>query len=397
MGTINAQSQVAIVYGVAAGGGGLGLQAASAITALAASERSVHAFGPGRVKVWPLAGGEPAVVWHESSPPLPRWMLRYSWWRRYQGHYQFQCDRRLGDWARKQIERLQPERCYVFTQVGLEVLKWAREQNVSTVLDNPNGHIRHYREVFAREARRWFGAKHLGHPTEAMVLRVEEEYKLADRIRVSSEWAKDSMVSYGVPAGKIKVVPQPLNLLRFQPNGEHVDARGPLRVCYIGNLNLAKGFPYLMRAVKMLGDERVSLEIVGATGNRPSKSLFKKERQGMKLNSAPGDPVPAYRRAEVFVLPSLHDGFGFVVAEAMACGLPVIVTKDCGAAGWVKEGKTGWIIPAGEVDALVDALSDALRRRAELKEMGRLARIEVEQRADPACLDHLREWVYQNN
>ncbi len=396
MGLINAQSQVALVYGVPAGGGGLGLQAASAITALAASESIVHAFGPGRVKVWPLPGGVPEVVWHESPPALPAWMLRYSWWRWYQGHYQFQCDRRLGSWARQQVEKLQPERCYVFTQVGLEVLKWASSRSVPAVLDNPNGHIRHYREVFVREAGRWFGTKHLGHPTEAMVERVEEEYELADRIRVSSEWAKDSMVSYGVPAGKIQVVAQPLDLLRFQPNGERSEADGPLRICYTGNLNLAKGFPYLMRAVKMLGDDQISLEIVGATGNRPTKNLFDKERRGMKLSSAPGDPVPAYRRAEVFVLPSLHDGFGFVVAEAMACGLPVIVTEDCGAAGWVRDGETGWIIPSGRVDALADALNDALRRRAELKEMGRLARAEVEERADPACLNHLREWVYQN-
>lgn len=393
----NAQSRVAIVYGVPAGGGGLGLQAASAITALAAGESTVHAFGPGRVDVWPLPGGVPEVVWHESPPALPAWMLRYTFWRWYQGHYQLQCDSRLGSWARREIERLQPERCYVFTQVGLEVLKWTRSRNVPSVLDNPNGHIRHYREVFIREAGRWFGAKHLGHPTEAMVERVEEEYELADRIRVSSRWAKDSMVSYGVPADKIQVVAQPLDLLRFQPNGERSVADGPLRVCYTGNLNLAKGFPYLMRAMKMLGDDQVRLEIVGATGNRPTKILFEKERQGLKLDSAPGDPVPAYRRAEVFVLPSLHDGFGFVVAEAMACGLPVIVTKDCGAAGWVRHGETGWIVPSGRVDALANALSDALHRRAELKEMGRLARIEVEQRADAACLTHLREWVYQNN
>jgi glycosyltransferase involved in cell wall biosynthesis len=371
------------------------MQAATALTALAGTEATVHGFGPGRMSNWPLPGGDPSVVWHESPRFLPSWMLRYSWWRRYQGHYQFVSDCRLGSWAGRQIERLRPERCYVFTQTGLEVLKWARLNSIPTVLDNPNGHIRHYKAVYAEETQRWCGIQHLAHPTQAMVERVEEEYHLADRIRVSSAWAKQSMASYGVPAAKIHVVSQPLNLLRFQPSCRQAQSDGPLRVCYVGNLNVAKGFPYLMRAVRMLGNHRVSLEIVGATGSRPTKRLFEKEREGIKISSAPGDPVPVYQRAEVFVLPSLHDGFGFVVAEAMACGVPVIVTENCGAADWVRDGQTGWIIPAGEVNALADALSEALRRRPELRAMGELARADIEERADPACLKNLREWVFQ--
>jgi glycosyltransferase involved in cell wall biosynthesis len=394
---VNTRSTIAVIYGAQAGSGGLGMQAATALSALAEGEAIVHAFGPGHERNWPLPGAEPSVVWNESPQFLPPWTLRYSWWRWYQGHYQFESDRRLGHWARQQIERLLPERCYVFTQVGLEVLRWARRNGIQTVLDNPNGHIGHYRAVYAEEAQRWLGTKHLGHPTQAMIERVEEEYELADRIRVSSEWAKASMVARGVPAGKIQVVPQPMNLLRFRPGNGHAQRDGPLRVCYVGSLNLAKGFVYLMRAARMLGNDRVRLEFVGGTGNRPTKLLFEKERTGMNINSASGDPIPAYHRAEVFVLPSLHDGFGFVVAEAMACALPVIVTENCGAADWIRNGQTGWIIPAGEVEALADALSDAWHRRSELKAMGKIARADVEHRANPICLNQLREWVYQRH
>jgi glycosyltransferase involved in cell wall biosynthesis len=139
----------------------------------------------------------------------------------------------------------------------------------------------------------------------------------------------------------------------------------------------------------------VSLEIVGATGNRTTRKFFEEECKGLRVRAAPGDPVPAYHRAEVFVLPSLHDGFGFVVAEAMACGLPVIVTEDCGAASWVREGRTGWIVPSASVDALVDALSDAMRRRKELPTMGSVARTDVELLAGPSRLNHLRDWFYR--
>ena len=384
-----------VVYGVKAGEGGLGLHAASVLAALGSGEELVHALGPGRCPTWYLDEEMPILNWHSSPQFVSPWVQRYTWLRWYQGHQQLLHDKRLGYWAAAEVEKLRPQQCYVFTQVGLETLRWAKRASVPSVLDNPNGHIRHFSEVCQRESLRWCDQKHRLHPNQAMVERVEEEYQLADRIRVSSEWAKISMVSRGVPAGKIHVVALPVNLQRFQPGLAQAPSGGPLRVCYVGSLNLAKGSQYLMQAAKLLGDNRVTLEFVGASGNRWTKRLFERERKGLKLSCAPGDPVAAYQRAEVLVMPSLHDGFGFVVAEAMACGLPVIVTEDCGAADWIRDGQSGWIVPAGQVNALVEALSDALCRRPELGAMGKLARADVVRRADPVCLANLREWVFE--
>src|SRR5438105_1299339 len=94
----------------------------------------------------------------------------------------------------------------------------------------------------------------------------------------------------------------------------------------------------------------------------------------MDVTVAPGDPIPALHRAELLVLPSLEDGFGFVVPEGMACELPVVVTERCGAAEWVEPGRTGWVILAGEIDPLEAALSSALFERANLRTMGAAAR-----------------------
>jgi glycosyltransferase involved in cell wall biosynthesis len=91
----------------------------------------------------------------------------------------------------------------------------------------------------------------------------------------------------------------------------------------------------------------------------------------------PQDPVPVYHRAELMVFPSLHDGFGFAVAEAMACGLPVIVTDSTGAADWVSS-ECGWIVPAGEAEPLALAIAAARERRHELDAMGHAARAAVE-------------------
>jgi glycosyltransferase involved in cell wall biosynthesis len=385
--------KIAIVYGVPAGIGGLGLQAASAITDLGAGEAVVHAFGPGRIRDWPLPRVKNFVIWHESPEVFAPWRFRYSWWRWYQGRYQFKRDRLLGRWATKQLDAVRPECCYVFTQVGLETLRWAKRKAVPTVLDNPNGHIRHYMETFAEETQRWSATQHLGHPTMDMVARVEEEYHLANRIRVSSEWAKRSMIAYGVPGEKINVIQQPINLERYRPNSARQRMDGPLRVCYVGSLNLAKGFQYLIRAIKRLGAEKVRLEIVGATGSRVARRIFEEQRKGINCTAAPGDSIPAYHRAEIFILPSLHDGFGFVVAEAMACGLPVIVTENCGAAECVRLGHSGWVVPAGDEDALAAALESALRNRAKLRDMGQQARNDIKKLGHHTRVTQLREYV----
>ena len=170
-------------------------------------------------------------------------------------------------------------------------------------------------------------------------------------------------------------------------------ATGPLRVCYVGSLTVLKGFAYLLRAVRTVGPGRVRVEIVGATGDRGSKELFAREIAGLDVVAAPGDPVPAYHRAELFVLPSLSDGFGFVAAEALACGLPVVVTDQCGAAEWVRPGDTGWVIPAANVGALASVLEEALARRSDLAAMGAAARRDIEARDPAAALHQLNDAV----
>ena len=311
-----------VAYGTQAGIGGLGLQAASAIAGLATAGR-ITAIGPGLSTVWPLeTPPPPGIRWD----PLPEW--RASWFGRHilrrvrPGRVVFSHDRHIGRSIPDRLSTRRPDLVYSFTQIALEALEWARANGTPTVLDNPNGHIRGFAGVYRVEWNKWFGGSYPGHPTEEMVARVEQEYQLADRIRVSSEWAKQSMIQHGIDRDKIIVCPQPVNRLQFRPPLHRPTASGPLRVCCVGSLDLRKGFVYLLRAVRLLGSARIRVEFVGSTGDRGSRQLFARESVGLDVIANPGDPIPAYHRAEVLVLPSLEDGFGFVTAEAMACGLP---------------------------------------------------------------------------
>jgi glycosyltransferase involved in cell wall biosynthesis len=76
----------------------------------------------------------------------------------------------------------------------------------------------------------------------------------------------------------------------------------------------------------------------------------------------PGDPLPVLQKADVFVHPSYEDGFGYAPMEALACGVPVVVTEDTGMKEYVRDGVNGFIVPTGSVDAIVAALRHLARQ-----------------------------------
>jgi glycosyltransferase involved in cell wall biosynthesis len=391
---MESRRKVAVVYGTPPGIGGLGHSVSVGITAVASGDHRVIALGPKISVPWSLPGGVPPAVWLEAPLGISPWKLRYTSLRWQVGQENLLRNRSSGRWAAQELERLQPDACYLFTQVALETLRWARRQRVRTVLDNPNGHIRNFQQVCERESQHWFGKTFRGHPTSAMVDRVEEEYQLVDRIRTYSEWGKRSMMQFGVPADKIHVLRQTVNLERFRPASVRPTADGPLRVCFVGSLDLRKGFIYLLKAVRAIGPKHIVLRMAGATGDRDCASLLQRESADLQIEVRPDDSLSVYQQAELLVVPTLEDGLPFVLVEGLACGLPVIVTQEAGAAECVRPGQSGWVVPAGQTEPLAAALEEALRRRDQLWEMGQQARADVERYAGPAQLHELTGWFY---
>jgi glycosyltransferase involved in cell wall biosynthesis len=388
-----AVKRIAIIYGSVAGVGGLGMLAATAISGLARSGCDIHAFGPGFEKVWPLAPSPKNVTWHRSPPGVSAWRSRFTGLRWNTGTLQLKNDLMLGQWAALQVARLKPDLCYTFTQVGFETLQWCKSAGVPSIVDNPNGHIANFRKVYETESRKWGCGNFRGHPAIPMVKRVEEEYVLATRIRVSSAWQRSSMAEHGVDDAKISVIQQPLNLNRFRPRDTSEPSVGPLRVCFVGSLDLRKGFVYLLRAIRLIGAQHVALNIVGATGDHCSKSLFARESLALQIACAPGDPVPAYQKAELAVVPTLEDGIPFVTGEAMASALPVVVSNACGSAEWVRQGSSGWIVEPASTESIASALDSALSNRDKLASMGREGRRATELRAGPHVEETFSNWV----
>jgi glycosyltransferase involved in cell wall biosynthesis len=151
---------------------------------------------------------------------------------------------------------------------------------------------------------------------------------------------------------------------------------------------------YLLQAIRQVGAKHIHLSIAGATGDRDCARLLARERAGLDVDAAPGDSLPVYQQSELLAIPTLEDGLPFVLVEGMACGLPALVTEEAGAAECVEPGTSGWVVPAAQVEPLALALEDAVRRRKDLPEMGRQARLALERYAGPSQLRQLTDWFY---
>ena len=259
----------------------------------------------------------------------------------------------------------------------LKSIQRAKKLGAATILDSVTFHIDDFGEAQDRECAK-FGIQ------PAVIERARErmrgEYECADAIRVMSTRARDSFVSRGIPESKVCVVPPFFNIDEF-PLSKRSDAM--FRVSFVGLIEPWKGFHYLIEAFQNLRLPDSELVIWGGTGSRavrrymdaatartPNVILRPVEVRSVGYGNVYGD-------TSVLVLPSLADGFGFVVAEAMACGVPAIVTEKTGAADLIEDGVSGYIIPAGDSSAIAERLEYLKRYPKRLESMGSAARIAV--------------------
>jgi glycosyltransferase involved in cell wall biosynthesis len=215
-----------------------------------------------------------------------------------------------------------------------------------------------------------------------VIEREEAEYAEADRITVASSFSLRSFISQGVPAEKLRKVSYGVNLSQFCPAGTPDPSR--FDVLFVGAVSLQKGVPYLLQAFQRVQHPRKSLTFAGSPGRDLITAL---RRHGLWLGEAKViGHVPKSElkylmsRSHVLVLPSVQDGFGLVLAEAMACGCVVIGTENTGAPDLVTEAQDGFVVPIRDDEALTSRLqflADHPERRAEMGELA-LARVRLD-------------------
>lgn len=204
--------------------------------------------------------------------------------------------------------------------------------------------------------------------------RRRQEWELADIVMANSNFTKASYAAAGLDTEKVRVLP--LGAPPVVPAGVAggTSVSEPCRCLWAGSFSIRKGAHYFLQAWQQLqpGDQ-ATLEIFGAMG-LPA-SLVQDLPDSVQISgTVPRSQLfEIYQQADVLVFPTLCDGFGMVVTEAFAHGLPVITTTQAGASDLVRHGENGLVVPARDVEALTEALAWCITHRQDLKVMRKAA------------------------
>lgn len=250
---------------------------------------------------------------------------------------------------------LQPgDRHVGFAGQSLRSFRRAAEAGSELVLVSPTAHVvetlARYRKAFARYPieRPWLGSR--------LVAKTLQEYDIADRIQVASEYVRESLLQANVSPDRIERTQLSVDG-RYRPDPEVRPNDGIFRIAYVGGLTVAKGVPVLLDAFARLPLCAAELILVGGWGTRGMRHRIEAALAAdSRVKVVSADPLLILQRADVFVHPSFQDGFGYAPMEALACGIPVVVTEDTGMKEHVREGQNGYVVPTGDVDALVERL-----------------------------------------
>lgn len=203
--------------------------------------------------------------------------------------------------------------------------------------------------------------------------RLSDEPALADAIVVASSYTKATLIENNIPADIIKVVPYGVDFQNFKTRNTAPN-NNKLRVLFVGSMVQRKGLTYLFEAITQL--PKGSTELVLCGRGFVDHNLLKEYSSSdtiVQLNLDNSSLVAEMHKADVFVLPSLSEGFGHVILEAMATGLPIIATDHTSAPDLITEGKEGWIIPIRDTNSIVERLNWCIENRDKLFEMGNQA------------------------
>lgn len=254
--------------------------------------------------------------------------------------------------------------------------KVAQRRGARYVCDRGSTHIRFQDQILHEENAKW--GVHTK-PVDSRTIAIEEaEYAQADLITVPSNFVRRTFVEQGVPENKLRVLPYGVNLTRFTPAGQPDEGR--FDILFVGGMSLRKGVQYLVQAYSKLSHPAKSLTFVGAPSLivmdlLKARGLWPEDAK--VLGHIPQEELKhLMSKSHVLVLPSIEEGLALVQAQAMACGCPVIGTPNAGSENLFTDGVEGFIVKAGDVNALHDklahlasdtALQLAMRQKSVLK------------------------------
>lgn len=195
-------------------------------------------------------------------------------------------------------------------------------------------------------------------------------WRLADLVLVPSEFVRQGMLELGASGHNVALVPYGLPESWFAPS----DAQPSVgRVLFVGGVSLRKGNQYLAEACRLLEARGVPVEFRVVGPNDQRVTAAEPFLGPTYVGAIPRSAIRAeFLRADVFAFPTLAEGFALAHLEAMACGLPVVTTPNCGPA--VRDGVDGFIVPPRNPSELAERLHRIISDRPLRERMSQRAR-----------------------
>jgi alpha-maltose-1-phosphate synthase len=264
---------------------------------------------------------------------------------------------------------------YAYDACALDIFTAARKRGMRCVFDQPTGYYRVALEIAneERELRPEWASTLAGLQDSAeKFARKDREIGLAEAIVVASSFTTETLKAYpGEIAAPIYRVAYGAPAVGEPRPTTHRDR--PLRVLFVGQIGQRKGVGYLIDAVERMG-AGAALTLLGRPLAVPPvlERAFARHRW---IESAPhGEVLRLMREHDVLVFPTLFDGFGLVILEAMAQGTVVIATPNCAAPDLLDDGRDGFIVPIRSADAIAERLTRLAEDRDLLARMSEAAR-----------------------
>ena len=286
---------------------------------------------------------------------------------------------------------------YGYDTASLEAFRIAREHGLRTVLDQTGSYWGHVAEVLRREAEAHpefaaAGTAGMIENATANAPRFDAELALADQVLVGSSFAAGTLPASRLRPGSLHVVPYGADVPAEPPPAR--PDRKVIELLYAGGLHAAKGIYYLLEAMRRLESPNVRLTLVGRLAiDRRALDPYRSW-----ITYVPHVPRPElfrmYGEADAFIFPALCEGFGIVLIEAAAHGLPLIAATSTGAPDLIGNSGCGILVPPCDADALAAAIDRFASLPAGARaEMGRGARERAKGYSWAAYRRRLREVV----
>lgn len=279
--------------------------------------------------------------------------------------------KKLGAYSRKGLKAV-----YAYEDMAIHTFREAKQLGILCFYDLPIGYWRVLQKTLSDQREKWpeWAATMPGlQDPPGKLEKKDEELKLADKIFVASTFTARTLKEYPGTLAPVEIIPYGFPDI---PNNEREYIglqKRPLRLLYVGSLSQRKGIADLFSVAENLLPH-IQLTVVGRKTDEKCSALNKALKKHTWIPTIRHQGVLKLMRThDILVFPSLFEGFGLVITEAMSQGTPVITTERTAGPDIIEHGKDGWLIPAGSDNALMQILDTILLQPAVVAELGKAA------------------------